>query len=538
MKNLDDQQDTTDAWSGPIYSDINPPIALSLTVTDPEMVAALSAHPEGRRRDEFALTALRIGIMAIKQAQGRIDGETVKAEGERIVSELETRLAQHRESVTGQITNSLKEYFDPRSGRFNERLERLLRQDGELEEVLRRQIASDGSELAGTLAKHVGDTSPLMKMLDPNASTGLLAALRQNVDDALKQQRDRILQQFSLDDGQSALSRLVRELTDTHGMFTENLQGSVKAVVGEFSLDNEQSALSRLVRRVETAQKQISSEFSLDAETSALARLKREMLEVLDGHKKQTAEFQQEVREALAEMKARREEAKRSTTHGHDFEEELFRVVQRQCHRAGHIAQQVGATTGIIRNSKVGDITIELSPEHVAAGARIVVEAKEDASYDLSKARAEIDIGRKNRQAEVGVFVFSRDTAPASVEPFARFGNDIFVIWDANDATSDVFLDAAVSVAYAMCSRAAASRETQKADFESLERAIREIEKQIQGFDEITRSGETIKNSSDKILNRARIMKDAVGKQLRVLDEMVGDLKELLGDEHAPVSDF
>jgi len=46
----------------------------------------------------------------------------------------------------------LKEYFDPKSGRLAERLGRLVKRDGELEQVLRRHVGGDSSELAQTLA--------------------------------------------------------------------------------------------------------------------------------------------------------------------------------------------------------------------------------------------------------------------------------------------------------------------------------------------------------------------------------------------------
>jgi len=54
----------------------------------------------------------------------------------------------------------------------------------------------------------------------------------------------------------------------------------------------------------------------------------------------------------------------------------------------------------------------------VAAGARIVLEAKESASYDLAKTLEEADVARTNRQAEVCVFVHSTKTAPPSIPTF------------------------------------------------------------------------------------------------------------------------
>lgn len=69
--------------------------------------------------------------------------------------------------------------------------------------------------------------------------------------------------------------------------------------------------------------------------------------------------------------------------------------------------------------------------------AKVVVEAKEDASYDLAAALAEMETARQNQEAESGLFVFSKKTAPAGLEPLARYGNDVVVVWDADDIMTD-----------------------------------------------------------------------------------------------------
>lgn len=500
-------------------------LRLALEISDPELVAVLKAYPEGRARAEFALSALRIGLLALRQAQGRIDADVIRNEGERLMLEFTQGLDEHRQTVSVQVASSLKEYFDPESGRFNERVERLVRQDGELEALMRRQIGLEDSELSKTLAAHLGQESPLMQLLSPDESKGLLHSMGQTLETTLTSQRERILKEFSLDNKEGALTRLIGELEERHGKLGKDLQGSIEEIVGEFSLDNDESALSRLVRRVEQTQSQISSEFSLDEESSALARMRRELLEVLNSHKEASAKFREEVMSALKVMSARREEAKRSTTHGDVFEAEVFRFVQAECQKAGEIATHVGNTTGLIRNCKVGDCLIEMGPESAAAGARIVVEAKESSGYSLAQALEELETARKNRGASVGLFAFSKSSAPDGLEPLARYGNDVVAIWDAEDPRSDVFLAAGLSVARALSTRAVLQRETQQADFGAIDRAVRAIEKQTGALGEITRLTGTIKSNSEKILERARIMQDGLTQQIRTLDEKIEDLK-------------
>jgi hypothetical protein len=70
-------------------------------------------------------------------------------------------------------------------------------------------------------------------------------------------------------------------------------------------------------------------------------------------------------------------------------------------------------------------------------------------------------------------------------------------------------------------------------DLESMERAIRSIEKQAMGLEEITRLSGAIRSNSAKILHRARIMQKTLGDQVRLLDEGLGHRKAVLqrGDQ-------
>src|SRR5262249_30183733 len=155
-----------------------------------------------------------------------------------------------------------------------------------------------------------------------------------------------------------ALARLVEELSEKHTKLSQDLQGTVKEVVGEFSLDHEDSALSRLVRRVEQTQQQISGEFSLDSDQSALARMKRELVGVLDKQGQSNTRFQQDVVSALQALQARKAEARRSTGHGQDFEQAVLAFVQAESQKAGDIPTRTGATPGLIKNCKIGDMVI------------------------------------------------------------------------------------------------------------------------------------------------------------------------------------
>ena len=504
---------------------------LCLPITDQDLIDELNGYQDEDARKNFALSALKIGVIAMRQAQGRIDAERVRQEGDRFIENMGLALAEHQRGVTQQIGDSLKSYFDPQSGRFNERVQRLVAEGGELERIIRAQVEGDSSRMAQTLMAHVGHESPVMRVLDPNASNGLITQFAQATEKTLSDQRERILREFSLDNGEGALSRLVLELTNKHGDVGKALENRIGEVMGEFSLDKEDSALSRLVGRVETAQLRISSEFDLNQDNSALARMRKEFMGAIETQRQTNEQFHTQVIEKLAEMSARKQESERSTRHGLEFEQAVFNFVNEQHQKAGDIVTPTGNTTGLIRNNRKGDAVIEIGPEAAAAGAKIVIEAKEDASYNLPKAREELEEARKNRGANIGVFVFSKRTALAGLEAFNRYGNDIVVVWDAEDPASDVFLSAGLSVAKALCTRANTQAKETGADFEAIEKAILEIERQSNGLEEITTSAQTVRNSSEKILNRARIMGEGLTKQIAILNEKVAALRETIGNE-------
>jgi hypothetical protein len=533
-------------------------LPLEITVEDADTIAELCQHAEGEERERFALSALRIGVLALRQARGQVDGEQIRRQTDYLLQALEGQLGQHAELVHSRLTASLKDYFDPESGRFQERVNRLIRKDGDLEDLLRRQIGSEGSELAKTLAAHFGEGSPLRKLLTPDESQGLLKALRDTFDEQLTQQRDRILEEFSLNNKEGALSRLIDELNAHHGKLTGNLQEKIDGVVKEFSLDEENSALSRLVKNVEGAQRTITKEFSLDNEASALSRLKgmlestqqaidanltldsdesalsrlrKEVLEILEAHKQTNQSFQEEVKLALQKMVVQREEAARSTTHGLIFEDVVCEFLLREAQKLGDIAVRTGETTGLIKGCKVGDCLIELSPESAAPGAKIVAEAKEKGQFALSKAREEIEKARDNRGAQVGLFVYSARTAPLEFQasPLQRYGNDVFVAWDPESPATDLVLRTACTLARALCIRVAQQSAEQSADFEAVDAAILEVERQTNFLSEIENAAGDIQRGSDAILNRIRITRKSLIKQVELLREKTQELKGLSG---------
>jgi hypothetical protein len=255
--------------------------------------------------------------------------------------------------------------------------------------------------------------------------------------------------------------------------------------------------------------------------------MRKELLDLLAKSNEDSQKMLRDIHGLVESLHVRKEEAARSTTHGDQFETGLNQLVDKLSRDAGDVVTSTGNTTGTIRNCKKGDIVVQIGKDHVAADSNIVFEAKDDASYTVQSALQEIDEARKNRNAEIGVFVFSVNTAPDGLKTFRRYGKDILTVWDIDNPDTDVFVEVSLSLAKGLCLQAGGKDSRSEADLEKMNIAIRDIEKQSGYFDEIITSSETIKKSSDKVINRVQIMRDKILKQVDMLDNIHEDLKHL-----------
>ena len=129
--------------------------------------------------------------------------------------------------------------------------------------------------------------------------------------------------------------------------------------------------------------------------------------------------------------------------------------------------------------------------------------------------------------------MLSARTAPEGWERFRVIGPDLFVAWDVEDPASDVVpRSRARRRARALHARAP-RRRTATIDFDDFERAIRAVEKQIDGLEEILTSAGTIEGGVAKI-KQAR--GDPAGQSARAvatLDECCDAARRELGQRRA-----
>jgi G:T-mismatch repair DNA endonuclease (very short patch repair protein) len=454
-------------------------------------------------RDRYALAALRVGVLAMRTASGQLDAGAVREAGQALLGEVRELLSTRATEMHERLAATLTHYLDAEHGALPQRLHALVRRDGELDRLLQAHVGTDDSMLARSLAVHLGEGSSIFKLLSPTDAHGLRAQLASTIAGALAEQRQIILREFSLDQKDSALSRLV----------------------AEFSMDDERSAMNRLSKMMSTTAEQISKHLTLDDETSALARLKRELQGTVDRLVRDNVEFHAQVREALAKIDGRKKAEARAPRHGIEFEARLGELLAVEAERLGDVHDATGESTGIIKNCKVGDHVIELGADSAAHKARVVWEAKDKRGCSLRAALDEIDEARRNRQAQVGVFVFSAMHAPEGLATLQRHGQDILVAWDCDDPAAEIVIRVAYSLARALVVRQRRTDQSSHAAVAEIDRATRAVEKQISYLDDVRKWAETVQGHGQKIAERSARMVEELKRDVDRLDAQLAALR-------------
>ncbi len=117
---------------------------LDLLVTDREVVGELARRPDPHERDDYARSALKVGVLAIRQASGAVDTRAIHDEGERLIQSMRQALKEHTDFVSEDVSTTLRKYFDPTGGELSQRIDRLVRRGGELEALLTQHVNGDG----------------------------------------------------------------------------------------------------------------------------------------------------------------------------------------------------------------------------------------------------------------------------------------------------------------------------------------------------------------------------------------------------------
>jgi hypothetical protein len=143
---------------------------------------------------------------------------------------------------------------------------------------------------------------------------------------------------------------------------------------------------------------------------------------------------------------ARASERSRSAAKGADFELLVEEMLTGALRGTDHLLECTVAATGDVLRSRKGDFVVTLDPATVrGATLRIVVECK-DRAISGRAMRDEMEEARRNRDAAVGLVVFSSAHAPAGIGPFDIRRGDVYCVIDP-EAPAPETLDAALRLA-------------------------------------------------------------------------------------------
>jgi hypothetical protein len=280
-------------------------------------------------------------------------------------------------------------------------------------------------------------------------------------------------------------------------------RGKLRAMVDElFDPTRRDSAIGRIGTMLERY---------FDGDASKLAslldptRLGSPLYQFRDEVAKGFEALQAKLAALEAAQSARADERSRSAAKGGDFEDLLEGMLGEVARGANDLLERTSTEAGDAGRSKKGDFVLTIDPD-VTRGAdlRIVVEAK-DRAISGRAMREELREARTNRDAAIGLVVFSAEHAPTGIAPFDVRAGDVYAVID--PAQPDrATLEAAVKLARLLA--LAGSREIgAEIDLAEVQRsliAIRETLETVRGLKTQLTSIVTTSNGVSTTLDKLR----------------------------------
>lgn len=290
--------------------------------------------------------------------------------------------------------------------------------------------------------------------------------------------------------------------------------------------ENKESLVSQVEKTVEELLRQnvaqIRSNFSLDDEGSALSLVKRSLREEIEKLQASVNQHYAQIRETLASGRARLEEAEKGTGKGRDFEGALYVPLANMAGALEDRPENVSGVKGLINNDKVGDFLVTLGDCSRSPGRMIVFEAKKQQGYNMKKTLEELDRAKKNRGADIGIFVFCKGYEPHEAGDFFRAGNDFVVTVDEEMMQTGqrlLFLEAAYKVGRMLIAARVCEDEERSIDPEYIRAEIDNIQAAMRSASEIKTKVGTIRNSADAIEKAMAFFEEKLERHLENIRE-------------------
>ena len=178
-------------------------LSLKLTIKDENVIKYLISY-ESPQREDKALEALKVGVIAILSASPCLDTKIVEAKFDKI----EKNLQEYSEAFKKTLGEELKKYFEKEKGDVPAAINSVLGEKGTLSVLLKEYFNAEGGKVSLLLQEELGPGSSFAKTLDPSNRESVISKIEQAVNNKLKETTDGLMDQFSLDKDDSSMSRV------------------------------------------------------------------------------------------------------------------------------------------------------------------------------------------------------------------------------------------------------------------------------------------------------------------------------------------
>ena len=112
------------------------------------------------------------------------------------------------------------------------------------------------------------------------------------------------------------------------------------------------------------------------------------------------------------------------------------------------------------------------------------------------------------------------------MDTLIRHGEDVFVVWDADQIESDVIVRAGFSLARALCVRQARQSQAEDGNWDNMDAAMLALEQEAKRLSKMKTWTETVQSNSGKILEEVRKMTEGLEQQIGILRESIAALRK------------
>jgi hypothetical protein len=174
---------------------------LVLIVDDPEVVRYLLEFEDDETRNERALEALKVGVIALRSASPTLDTRVVQAR----FAELDRTMKSSIDEFQRSFKDGLTTYFENGTGIVPNSIESAFGEDGKLRRLFEGFFDPEEGKVCRLIESQIGPESSFAKNLDPEHKGSVISLIEAKVREVVEAKLDGVLKEFSLDENGSAM---------------------------------------------------------------------------------------------------------------------------------------------------------------------------------------------------------------------------------------------------------------------------------------------------------------------------------------------